>query len=168
MTLRLKQILGVLLVALIAAGMWFGFGQARPAPEVSVTRIDGQALNTASLRGKVVLINFWATTCTTCVKEMPRLVDTWKQYAPRGYEMIALAMSYDNPDWVRDFARRTDLPVIVALDSTGAAAKAFGDVRLTPTSYLIDRKGNIAAHYLGEPKWDELHQRIERLLADPA
>ncbi|MCX9155375.1 TlpA family protein disulfide reductase [Niveibacterium sp. 24ML] len=168
MKIRLKQILVVALVGLLAAGAWFGFGKARPAPEVTVTRIDGQPLNSTSLRGKVVLINFWATTCTTCVKEMPRLVETWKQYTPRGYEMLALAMSYDNPDWVRDFARRTELPVIVALDSTGEAATAYGDVRLTPTSFLIDRKGNIAAQYLGEPDWDELHQRIERLLAEPA
>ena len=167
MTPRLKQITLVALFGLLAVGAWLAFGQARPAPEVTVTRLDGQVLNTSSLRGKVVLINFWATTCTSCVKEMPQMVDTWKKFAPRGYEMVAVAMSYDNPDWVRDYARRTGLPVTVALDASGVAAKAFGDVRLTPTSYLIDRKGNIAAQYLGEPKWDEFHQRIERLLAEP-
>jgi len=77
-------------------------------------------------------------------------------------------MQYDNPDWVRDYTRRSGLPVTVAMDRDGRAAKAFGDVRLTPTSYLIDRKGRITVQYLGEPGWDALHARIERLLADPA
>ncbi len=163
-----KQLSIVALFALLALGGWFAFGRERPAPDVAVTRLDGQPLRMADLKGKVVLVNFWATTCTTCVKEMPRMVDTWRKYAPRGYEMVAVAMPYDNPDWVKDYTRRTGLPVTVAIDRNGNAAKAFGDVRLTPTSYLIDRKGRIVVQYLGEPGWDALHARIERLLTDPA
>ncbi|WP_341676888.1 TlpA disulfide reductase family protein [Niveibacterium sp. SC-1] len=158
----------VALLGLVATAGWFAFGQHAPAPDVAVTRLDGQTLNTGALRGKVVFVNFWATTCTTCVKEMPEVVATYRKYADQGFETLAVAMSYDNPAWVRDYKERAGLPFTVAQDLSGKAAEAFGDVRLTPTSYLIDRKGRIVQSFLGEPKWDSLHAQIERLLAEPA
>lgn len=150
--------------ALLALGAWWAFGRAAPAPEVTVTRLDGSALNTGALRGRVVLVNFWATTCSSCVKEMPRLADTHRKFAARGYETLAVAMAYDNPAWVREYATRAGLPFTVVLDADGAAARAFGDVRLTPTSFLVDREGRIVQSFLGEPDWAALHARIEALL----
>ena len=163
-----KQISILILFGAVAAGGWFAFGQQKTAPEVSVTRLDGQALNTSALRGKVVFVNFWATTCTTCVGEMPKVIATYKKYAPQGFETLAVAMDYDNPAWVRDYTHRTGLPFTVALDSKGDAARAFGNIRLTPTSFLVDKKGRIVQQYLGEPDWNTLHARIEQLLAEQA
>ena len=119
-------------------------GCSQPAtPDVRFTTLDGQTTQLSALRGKVVLVNFWATTCTTCVAEMPQLVDTYNKFAPRGFETVAVAMSYDPADYVRNYATKNALPFKVALDTDGSAAKGFEDVRLTPTTFPIDKQGRV-------------------------
>ena len=152
----------------MGAGALLGLGGCTgrdAAPESDFVLLDGSVLRTADLRGKVTLVNFWATTCVTCVKEMPALVATHQKFAPRGYETVAVAMSYDPPAWVVNFAQSRQLPFKVALDNTGNIAKAWGDVRLTPTTYLVDKRGQIVKRYVGEPGMDALHALIEQLLA---
>ena len=152
----------LLLVALVG-------GCSQPAtPDVSFTTLDGQSSRLSALRGKVVLVNFWATTCTTCVAEMPKLVDTHNKFAAQGFETLAIAMSYDPPDYVRNYAHNNALPFKVAVDASGEAAKGFDDVRLTPTTFLIDKRGQVVQKFLGEPDFDKLHARIAQLLAEPA
>jgi peroxiredoxin len=154
--------------AALGAGTLFGLGgcSARDAaPDSTFVLLDGSTLRTADLRGKVTLVNFWATTCVTCVKEMPALVATHRKYAPQGYDTVAVAMSYDPPAWVLNFAQSRQLPFKVALDNTGNIAKAWGDVKLTPTTYLVDKQGQIVKRYVGEPEMQALHTLIEKLLA---
>jgi peroxiredoxin len=135
---------------------------------VRFATLSGQNLATADLRGKVVLVNFWATSCVSCVQEMPRMVETYKKFAPHGYDMIAVAMSYDHPNQVAAFASSRALPFKVALDGNGDISKGFGDIRATPTSFLIDKRGRIVKQYLGEPDWAEFHALLEKTLGDPA
>lgn len=142
-----------------------GCGTQEQAPASRFVLLDGDTVDTASLKGKVVLVNFWATTCVTCVKEMPSLVATHNKFKDRGFETVAVAMSYDPPHWVSNFAQSRQLPFKVALDNTGEVAKAWGDVKLTPTTYLVDKQGNIVKRYVGEPEFDALHQLVEKLLA---
>ena len=141
--------------------------QRASAPEVRYATLSGETLSTSDLRGKVVLVNFWATSCVSCVKEMPKMVETYKKFAPRGYEMIAVAMSYDHPNQVAEFAASQRLPFKVALDGDGAIAKGFGDIRATPISFVIDREGRILRRYVGEPEWSELHALLDEALGDP-
>ncbi|MGH8513215.1 MAG: TlpA disulfide reductase family protein, partial [Gammaproteobacteria bacterium] len=82
----------------------------KPAPKVRISALSGETFSTSELRGKVVLVNFWATWCTSCVKEMPKMVETYRTYSPRGYEMVAVAVQADHPKQVADFARRRALP----------------------------------------------------------
>lgn len=158
---------------LLGAGLALGTGALlglsgcaarEAAPESSFLLLDGSRTSTADLRGKVTLVNFWATTCVTCVKEMPALVATHQKFAPRGYETVAVAMAYDPPAWVLNFAQTRQLPFKVALDNTGAIAQAWGDVKLTPTTYLVDKQGRIVKRYVGEPEMGALHQLIDELL----
>lgn len=135
------------------------------APASSFLLIDGSTLAPAALQGKVTLVNFWATTCVTCVKEMPHLVETYHKYQDRGFETVAVAMSYDPPEWVVNFARSRQLPFKVALDRTGALAQDWGDIKLTPTTFLLDRQGRIVKRYVGEPDFAALHRLLEELLA---
>ena len=118
------------------------------------------------LRGQVTLVNFWASSCTSCVSEMPALADTHQRYKARGYNTLAIAMSYDTPSYVVNFAQTRQLPFEVAIDSTGATAKAWGDIRLTPTSFLLNKKGEIVKRYVGSPNFAELNRLIEGLLAE--
>jgi peroxiredoxin len=136
------------------------------APHVTYTLLDGSPSGTEQLRGKVVLMNFWATTCTTCVHEMPKIVATHEKYKSRGYETVAVAMSYDPPASVIRFAESRRLPFGVAIDNTGRIAKSFGDVQATPTSVLIDKRGKIVKRFVGEPDFAVLHQLVEKLLAE--
>lgn len=144
------------------------FMQRSAAPQVNFATLSGETLATADLRGKVLLVSFWATSCVACVKEMPRMVETYKKFAPRGYEMIAVAMSYDHPNQVAEFAQRHALPFKVAVDGSGDIARGFGNVRVTPTAFLIDRQGGVVKQYLGEPDWGEFHALVEKALDDPA
>lgn len=134
------------------------------APESRFVLLDGSSVNTSDLKGKVLLVNFWATTCVSCVKEMPALVETHRKFAPRGFETLAVAMSYDPPAWVLNFAQSRQLPFKVALDNTGDIAKAWGDVKLTPTTYIVDKAGNIVKRYVGEPEFAALHDLLDSLL----
>jgi peroxiredoxin len=135
-------------------------------PEITITTVKGEQLTGPDLRGKVVLVNFWATSCVTCVKEMPKLVATYRKHRERGFETIAVAMSYDPPNYVLHYAEKNALPFKVALDPVGAAARAFGDVSLTPTTFVIDRRGTIVKRYVGEPDFAELDRLIEGKLAE--
>jgi peroxiredoxin len=142
-----------------------GCGTSDAAPASTFVLLDGAKTTTAELKGKVTLINFWATSCTTCVKEMPALVDTYNKFKGQGYETVAVAMSYDPPSYVLNYAQTRQLPFKVALDNTGEIAKAWGDIKLTPTSYLLDKQGNIVKRFVGEPDMAALHQLIGELLA---
>ena len=166
--MKSKLIAAVAVVA-IAAGVSFALlTRDAPAPEVRFVTLTGQNFATSDLRGKVVLVNFWATSCVTCVEEMPKMIEAWRKFSPRGYEMVAVAMSYDHPNLVADFTHKRALPFKVALDTDGAVARGFGDVSVTPTTFLLDRRGRIVKHYVGEPDWNEFHALVERVLAEPA
>jgi len=163
----MKRALYLAVVAVVLVAGWLllrtpGFGQA---PDSTFVLLDGSKQTTADFRGKVVLVNFWATTCTSCVAEMPKLVDTYDKYQGRGFETVAVAMNYDPPSYVVNFAQTRKLPFKVAFDNTGAIANAWADVRLTPTTYLVNKRGEIVKRYVGEPDFAELHSLIEELLA---
>lgn len=141
--------------------------QKKPAaPQVGFTTLQGERFTTESLRGKVVLVNFWATDCPGCIKEMPQLVATHNKYRAAGYETIAVAMYYDPPNYVLNFATKNALPFKVVLDIKGEAARAFGGVTLTPTSFIIDKKGRIIHKIIGEPDFAKLHRLIEKKLSE--
>ena len=135
------------------------------APLSTFVLLDGSSQTTQQLKGKVTLVNFWATSCTTCVAEMPQIVATHDKFKARGYETIAVAMQYDPPSYVVNFAETRKLPFKVAIDNTGAVAKAWGDVKLTPTTYIVNKQGEIVKRYVGAPDFAELHKLIEKLLA---
>lgn len=166
MSVPVKWILGVAAVAVAAAGALFVTSGSSAAPDSTFVLLDGSKKTTSDFKGKVTLVNFWATSCTTCVAEMPKMVSTYNKYHAQGYEHMAVAMSYDPPSYVVNYAQTRKLPFQVAIDNTGAVAKAWGEVQLTPTSYVVNKKGEIVKRYVGEPDFGELHQLIEKLLAE--
>jgi peroxiredoxin len=154
--------------AIAAAAGYTGLFSEHAAPQVVFTSIEGEKLTTADLRGRVVLVNFWATDCAVCVKEMPRLVQTYASYKEQGLELIAVAMRHDPPNYVLDYTEKNKLPFKVALDPMGKLAEAFDDVKLTPTTIVIDKRGNIVERILGEPDFKKLEKLIEQKLGEAA
>jgi Thiol-disulfide isomerase and thioredoxins len=153
------------LVLAITAGAVYWSTSSQAAPHSTFVLLDGSTKTTADLQGKVTFVDFWATSCVTCVAEMPKMVTTYDKYKSRGFNTLAVAMSYDNPSYVVNYAKTRKLPFQVAIDNTGAVAKAWGDVQLTPTSYLVNKHGQIVKRYVGEPNYAELDRLIEKLLA---
>lgn len=96
------------------------------------------------------------------------MIATHQRFQPQGLETLAVAMSYDPPAYVVQFAQTRQLPFRIALDHDGSLAKAFGDVQLTPTTFVINRKGEIIKRYVGEPDFAALHKLLGELLAEPA
>ena len=158
---------GIIVLTLLA---WVGIAaflltRETAAPSVSFTSLAGEKIAMQDLRGKVVLVNFWATTCAPCAREMPRLSETYRKYRARGLETIAVAMSYDPPMYVERFARHNELPFKVALDGRGEIAKAFEGVDVTPTTYIINKQGKIIRHIAGELDFPTLEALLEKELA---
>ena len=150
--------------ALALAGT--GCSSSEPAPPSTFVLLDGSKSTTADLKGKVTLVNFWATTCVSCVKEMPQLAATYDKFKSRGFETVAVAMSYDPPSYVVSFAQSRQLPFKVAIDNTGEVARAWGDIKITPTTFIVNKQGQIVKRYIGEPDFAALHQLLDKLLSE--
>ena len=155
----------VLALSALAAGIYAGWSRPVAPGDVNFIGVKGDRFQMSSLKGKVVLVNFWATSCKVCVGEMPKMVQTYQRYRDQGLETVAVAMSYDPPDRVFAYAQQNQLPFRVTLDIFGQAMRAFGGIRGTPTTFLVDRRGNIVWRIEGEPDFGRLGELIEREMA---
>lgn len=166
----MKKLIWLVPAALLALGAAYMLQTkaASLAPNTAFVLLDASRVTTQDFKGKVTLINFWATSCTTCVAEMPKMVSIYEKYHTQGYDMVAVAMAYDPPSYVVNYSQTRKLPFKVAIDNTGAIAKSWGDVQLTPTTFLLNKQGEIVKRYVGEPNFIELNALIERLLAEKA
>lgn len=165
-TSRFKQI-GFLLLFIVVAGiLWQVFIAKTPAPAVTFQTLEQKTMPLAALKGKVVLVNFWATSCPGCIKEMPDLVKLYQHYQKQKQpvELIAVAMQYDPEAYVRTYQQTNQLPFPVVLDQKGEYARQFGEVKLTPTLVVIDQSGHIVKQYLGEVAPATLRAQIDQLI----
>ena len=133
-------------------------------PPVSISTIDGRSFDAATVAGRPLLVTFWSTTCVACLREMPDLEALYRRLSPRGFEIVAVSMPWDPPDEVVRLARARDLPYPVALDVTGAVARAFGDVSTTPTHFLIGPGGEVAFRRTGALDFAALDDRLRSML----
>lgn len=163
--MTIKPVIGLFfIVGLIATGLWYWQTQTvRTAPAVSFKTIKGETLSMNALRGKPVIVTFWATDCPGCIEEIPHLISLHQQYSQHGLNIIAVAMHYDPPNHVLAMAESKQLPYAIALDPSGALAQAFGDVQLTPTTFLIDKAGNIVMQKIGVFDLTDMQHRIDQL-----
>ena len=150
----------------VALPMLTGCSRAEQAPALSYTLLDGRKSDLASLRGHVVLVNFWATDCAPCVEEMPAMVANWRRYSPQGFETLAVSMRYDAPALVANFAEARALPFGVVIDNTGEIAQRLGNVQFTPTSLLINKRGEIVRRWVGKTDFETIGPLIAELDAE--
>lgn len=137
-----------------------------PAPDFVLPDLDGRAVQLSSLRGKVVLVNFWATWCVPCRREIPGLIDVYASYRDRGFEIVAV--DYQEPvETVRRFVADWGMSYINVLDADGTVLRAY---RLTglPESFFIDRDGIVREMKIGQMKETFVRCVVEALLADAA
>jgi len=154
----------IIVFIILLAYVWFSPAGLKVIPNVELTTITGEKLNLESLRGRPVLITFWATSCTGCVKEMPHLIKLHNTFASQGLKIIGISMPYDRPDHVMKMAQQKKLPYTIAMDINKEATKAFGGVSLTPTTFLISPMGTIVWQKIGEFNTQALTSQIKVLL----
>jgi len=132
-------------------------------PGITFQLMDGRKLMLEDLSGRPVFITFWATSCHSCVKEIPLLSRLYRELSPHGLEIIAVAMPYDRPDFVLQMKNELAIPYPIALDLHGEAVKAY-DIHFTPNSFLLDESGSIIKHYVGRTDIAQLKASIKTIM----
>ena len=128
------------------------FGRPLPAPDFVLTTPSGAAVSLKQFRGKVVLLNFWATWCPPCVREMPSMEALFQKFKPRGFTVLAISLDEKGAAAVKPFLKKFQLTFPVALDPDSEISTRYG-ARDLPSSFLIDAKGRVIAAAKGERDW---------------
>ena len=162
----LLAFLGFRLWPQVAAGLGVASSASRQAPDYQYTTVSGDTASLAGLRGKVVLVNFWATWCPPCRVEMPGFQRVYEDRKDEGFVVLGLSTDMRGEDQVREFlaARGITYPNAMARGSIG---RDFGGSNMLPTSYLIDRQGRIRNEVRGIFTSVALDQAVSRLLDEP-
>ncbi len=161
-----KILAAALMIGLAAMGCGAQEASSRkPAADFNVKRLDGQTLQLSALKGKVVLLDFWATWCPPCRAEIPHFKELYDQYKGKGLEIIGLALDQDGEATVRSFAQQNGIQYPLAMGSQ-ALTQAYGGILGIPTTFLIDKQGKIAQKYIGYHEKEIFEKEIQALLAE--
>lgn len=147
-----------------------GMGKAKPAqptlaPDFSLPQLDGKQLRLSSYRGKIVLLDFWATWCVPCREEIPHFVELQNKYGPSGLQVIGVSMD-DGPDPVRTFNQQFHMnyPVVMGNAEIG---EQYGGVLGLPIAFVLDRDGRIRHKHIGAAKPEVIEAEVLALLQNP-
>ena len=140
-------------------------GQRKPAPNFSLKDADGNAVNLADYRGKVVLVNFWATWCGPCEAEIPWFVEFEKKYKDQGFAVLGVSMDDDGWKSVRPYIASHKINYRIVIGSE-VVSQQFGEIDSLPTSFVLDREGRIASNHVGLVDKRDYQNEIVKLLED--
>ncbi|EGV36801.1 peroxiredoxin family protein [Neisseria weaveri] len=157
----LLPVIGLLTAALLAFILW---PKAQSAPAFALPDLHGKTVSNADLKGKVTLINFWYPSCPGCVSEMPKLIQTAKDYQGKDFQILAISLPYDPLESVINYTEERQLPFTVMYDGKNETGNAFG-VKVAPTSFFINKQGELLKTFVGEPDFNALYQDINAELA---
>ena len=150
----------------LSALLWFALSSCSPLesplePRVNFITLSGKALGPAQYLGKPLYVNFWASTCSVCLKEMPSLVKLYETLGSKGLQIVAVAMPYDMPSAVVELSDLKKWPFTVAIDPQSVASKAFGNVRETPSHFLLNEKGVVVWRAQGALSFEQLENAVK-------
>jgi peroxiredoxin len=167
-----KRALVPILCALVIAGLYLAAryternhrisGKGSTAPEFSLVDLDGRKINLEAYRGKVVLLNFWATWCEPCRKEIPRFIQFQDTYGPQGLQVLGISMD-DDVKPVREFRSEYKVNYPLAMGDA-KLAENYGGVLGLPISFVINPQGQIIAKHIGAVDLAKIEAEIQQLL----
>lgn len=171
----MRRVLVILATVGMAAGIYFATRQQGrglgtnvapndhpPAADFSLTDLSGQKLALSAFRGKVVLLDFWATWCDPCRAEIPHFIELQNTYGPKGFQIIGISMD-DREQPVRDFYQKFRMNYPVAM-ADGETLQSYGGIFGLPVAFVIGRDGRIYGKYIGETSPDAFEKEIKKLL----
>jgi cytochrome c biogenesis protein CcmG, thiol:disulfide interchange protein DsbE len=137
----------------------------RPAPDFSLADLSGRTFRLSDYRGKVVVLDFWATWCDPCKQEIPHFIEMQSKYASQGLQVLGVSMDDDEAP-VRQFQQQFKMNYPVALGSPELADQ-YGGILGLPITFVIDRNGRIAARHVGATDVSVIKAEIQKLIAQP-
>ncbi len=155
-----------LIVTFLVSFVGFIVSLQKTIPNVEFTALNGEKMSFEKLRGKPVIITFWTTDCASCLKEIPLFIELYSRFHVQGLEIIGVPMYYEPPNQIIEFLKKNPLPYPIILDIEAKLAKAFDGVNATPTTFLLNPKGNIVWQKVGLIELAELQPLIENLLKE--
>lgn len=140
------------------------YSQKKSVPYVSYTTIKNETYQFKDLKGQVVLVQFWVTSCSSCIEEMSQLIKLHQKFIHAPLKIVSISMNYDVPLFVINYSETNQLPFDIVIDKNAMLAKAFGEIEAVPTLFLVDKKGQIVKKLVGVSHTEELEQLITELL----
>ena len=136
-----------------------------PAPSFTLQDLSGNKVSLSDFQGKVVILDFWATWCPPCVREIPHFVELYDQYKAQGFAMVGISLDRQGVSVVEAFVQKykVNYPILM---NDGQADRAYGGIRSIPTTFVIDRAGNIRQKYVGYRDKAVFEAGIKTLLAE--
>jgi peroxiredoxin len=151
-------------IIVLLLGLATAAGQSQP--KLSLKDVDGKTQTLSDYRGKIVVLNFWATWCVPCKEEMPFFVEAQKKYGQRNVVILAASLDDDRTKkYVRKFVQAYKMDFTVLLDATAESMKQFGLGETLPSTIFLDAQGSIAGKIEGQAHKKDLLNRIEKLLS---
>jgi thiol-disulfide isomerase/thioredoxin len=174
---RVEKIMAIVAAVAVAGGLFFmlapeGFWQSaklipererRVTPEISLTALDGRVWSLEDRRGKVLVVNYWATWCPPCRAETPSLVNLATDLSPRGLEVVGISLD-ESPEVIPPFVEAFKVPYPILVPPRGSPLTA--EIHSIPTTLLIDKQGRVAKRYEGAVSESALRKDVEQLLAE--
>jgi peroxiredoxin len=154
---------GILAVALFAFVVSVPAQASDPAPNFSLKTADGKVVELNKLKGKAVVVNFWATWCGPCRSEIPGMLEVYDRYRSKGLEIVGVSLDRDGWRVVSPYVDKTKITYPVVLGDEGIV-EAYGGIEAIPTTFVIDKKGNIVEKHIGYMSKDDFEKKVKKVL----
>ena len=169
MRVRVTGIIVATLMLMLVAAFIGNRAPSKTIPPLQVKTLDGDSFVLfENSKPSATLVSFWASSCKVCIKEIPGYIQLYDEMSEKNMRMIGIAMHYDRPDFTLAAVNHFDIPWPVALDLDGQLAATFGNVSLTPTTFLLDNEGHVVWEKTGAVDFNNLRRILGKLLGTGA